>query len=216
MENKIKENLNESDDKYDNKNNEENEEYNYKENDNEENDEENEEEYEEENEEEIEEKKDDFHISTNKNINEEFLKSFYNPDSQLSFRIEGGAQTNIYNLTSQFMNIKGWKVVNKDGSLIKKLTSLELFQFLTEDIIGNNLSLNNYYIFSENNGNYCSGDKLYLSLMDNLSSIFKNQKEKLLNTNSNNIFYNKNFNNINISQSNNKMDNNNYCINFYN
>ena len=178
MENKIKENLNESDDKYDNKNNEENEEYNYKENNNEENDEENEEEYEEENEEEIEEKKDDFHISTNKNINnEEFLKSFYNPDSQLSFRIEGGAQTNIYNLTSQFMNIKGWKVVNKDGSLIKKLTSLELFQFLTEDIIGNNLSLNNYYIFSENNGNYCSGDKLYLSLMDNLSSIFKNQKE---------------------------------------
>ena len=187
-----------------------------------------EEEYEEETEE-----KEDYENVSNSVVNNYFNFLSFNqlPNSNDNFSVFGGAtngQQNtsldnnynmIYFLTEQFMNDSGWNLFNKEGNLIKNFTSLELFKYLTENILANNIQLNDFFILNNKIDIRFLGGELYLLLIDIIPLVLKSRQQQYLNEF--NIFFslqminnggtnllNNNGYNFNINNSNNNLNNN--------
>ena len=71
----------------------------------------------------------------------------------------------LYNLVSEYMSEKGWRIFDKDGNVKKsKCDSFELFSYLT-NILKNNLYLNECIIIDNKNinGKFFQGGKLYVT-----------------------------------------------------
>ena len=113
----------------------------------------------------------------------------------------------IQSLTSQFMETQGWMLYDKDGQFIHSYTSLEIFHYLTENVIKNNIRLDEYVIVPIKSNNNYKGDNFYLLLMDAIPEVLKERKNQYLNGVrdsylypilwQNNYFGNNNLNNIN-------------------
>ena len=54
----------------------------------------------------------------------------------------------MQSLTSHFMDNRGWTLYDKDGQFINCFTSLEIFQYLTYNIIGNNINIKIFKILN--------------------------------------------------------------------
>ena len=115
----------------------------------------------------------------------------------------------IYFLANQFLEIKGWTLLDKYGIKINDFNSLELLDYLTEKV-SENIDLDNYKILAQDTENYYKGGNLFLSLFDMLSLVLFQKKEEynkqiinlLLQINNNNYGFNNDFsfnlgNNIN-------------------
>ena len=115
----------------------------------------------------------------------------------------------IYFLTNQFLEIKGWALLDQYENKINDFNSLELLTYLTEKV-SENIDLDNYKILAQDTENYYKGGNLFLSLFDMLSLVLFQKKEEynkqiinlLLQINNNNYGFNNDFcfnlgNNIN-------------------
>ena len=96
--------------------------------------------------------------------------------------------------TYDYMHNKGWIVFNKVGNQVNDFTSLELFKFLTENILSNNIKLDDY-IISVNNMKF-SGGLIYMSLLNILPVVFDFMEQQIKQDEINKrILGNNNFNN---------------------
>ena len=147
---------------------------------------------------------------------------FNNNNSQIGYRNEFHNNINnysinnqiIYFLANQFLEIKGWTLLDKYGNKINDFNSLELLTYLTEKV-SENIDLDNYKILAQDTENYYKGGNLFLSLFDMLSLVLLQKKEEynkqiinlLLQINNNNYGFNNDFsinlgNNINFPYNN--------------
>ena len=135
----------------------------------------------------------------------------------LPFHNDINIQNNIFfQETILYLETKGWEIYNKDGNIIKKLNSYELFNFLTTEII-NNIPINDYFIGFINSNKRFKGYEAYLILYNNLSNIAKIidkqiERGKLLfaaNNTNNNFNTGNTFPNINLNFGQNILNNNN-------
>jgi hypothetical protein len=166
---------------------------------------------------------------------------FNNNNSQIGYRNEFNNNINnlnnsinnqiIYFLANQFLEIKGWILLDKYGNKINDFNSLELLDYLTEKV-SENIDLDNYKILAQDTENYYKGGNLFLSLFDMLSLVLLQKKEEynkqiinlLLQINNNNYGFNNDFsfnlgNNINFPYNYNLYNNlnlNNNLINMNN
>ena len=115
--------------------------------------------------------------------------------------------TLIY-LTNLHMDNKGWKLLNEHGYLVNIFTSLGIFEYLTNNILGNNIQLKKIFITVDNIDKIFMGDEFYLSLMNIIPLVLSKRQEELnsisfqinyfgLINQGNNNFVNNNFNNSN-------------------
>lgn len=171
----------------------------------------------------------------NNNVNSYFQYLIQNSHSSYNFigNIGGNVANSIisslhneekklYNLVSQYMSSKNWSIYDKDGHIkINSCNSLELFSYLTKNILKNNLKLNDCIIMDNNdNKNSFQGGKLYISLMKIMPLVFnelKIIKQNYYNNIVNNNLGNNNINNFvinnNINLNNQNKDNNFYLNN---
>ena len=149
---------------------------------------------------------------------------FNNNNSQIGYRNEFNNNINnfnnsinnqiIYFLANQFLEIKGWTLLDIYGNKINDFNSLELLDYLTEKV-SENIDLDNYKILVQGTENYYKGGNLFLSLFDMLSLVLLQKKEEynkqiinlLLQINNNNYGFNNDFsinlgNNINFPYNN--------------
>lgn len=87
---------------------------------------------------------------------------------------EDKKRDDIIYLISSFMNNKGWNILFNDGK-IKRFTSFELFEFLTEEILEKNIKLDNMIIWTSTSTEKLKGGYLYLYLQEYLP-LFMNSK----------------------------------------
>jgi len=115
--------------------------------------------------------------------------------------------TLIY-LTNLYMDNKGWKLLNEHGYLVNIFTSLGIFEYLTNNILGNNIQLKKIFITVDNIDKIFMGDEFYLSLMNIIPLVLSKRQDELnsisfqinyfgLINQGNNNFVNNNFNNSN-------------------
>jgi len=84
-------------------------------------------------------------------------------------------------LANQFLEFKGWSLFDKFGNKINDFNSFELFDYLIENILGNNIDLDNYKILAQGTENYYKGGNLILSLFDILPQILSKKKDEFNN-----------------------------------
>ena len=139
-------------------------------------------------------------------------------------------QDNILRLTLDCMDNKGWNIFSQDGNFINEFTSLELFQYLTEKIVGN-IKLDNLYISNKNLKERITGGLMYMKLLEALPSAYQIMENQIMkemelkcnilgatnnlssNIGAGSIFSNNNLN-FNLNNMNNNMNlNNNYIMN---
>ena len=113
----------------------------------------------------------------------------------------------IIYFASQFLQIEGWSLFDKNGYKINDFNSLDLLTYLTEKV-SENIDLDNYKILAQNTENYYKGGNLFLSLFYNLSLVLLQKKDEynkqiiniLLQINNNNYGFNNDFS-INLGNS---------------
>ena len=124
---------------------------------------------------------------------------------------------NIIKLIFNFMSIKGWSLFNKNGEYINNFTSLELFEYLTINILGNNILLDNFKITSEYGKKSFLAGNFYIYLMKIIPLIIHKKKEPYfrgcyniynINNNLNNEIIFPDMNNYNLNNTNNFNYNN--------
>ena len=161
--------------------------------------------------------------------NQNILNNFTILNNNANNNINYLQQNNLLlQMTLTSMNIKGWIVFNKVGNKVGEFTSFELFKFLTENILANNIKLDEYIISSSNYNKFkCPGGSLYMQLLTTLQQAFEINEKKMLQeemikrnltnnnfinnvgaNNINNLFVNNNNFNNNIGLNNNKFNNN--------
>ena len=153
---------------------------------------------------------------------------FNNNNSQIGNRNEFNINNQIiYLLANQYLESKGWTLLDKNGNKINDFNSFELLTYLTEKV-SENIDLDNYIIRVQYTGNNYNGRNLYLSLFDMLSLVLLQKKEEynkqivnlLLQMNNNNCGFNNDFsfnlgNNINFPLNSNLYNNLNLNNNFF-
>lgn len=82
----------------------------------------------------------------------------------------------IIYFASQFLQIEGWSLFDKNGYKINDFNSLDLLTYLTEKV-SENIDLDNYKILAQNTENYYKGGNLFLSLFYNLSLVLLQKKK---------------------------------------
>ena len=150
-------------------------------------------------------------------------------------------QNNIYPINNIFFQLalafvddKGWTVYNKDGNIVNNFNSFELYKFLIENIVANNIKLDDYIIGNQKSDQKFHGGLLYVYLTNTLEYVYQYIGEQYLrkqmelksqitvanNLNNNlgtgNLFPNNNNNfNLNLNNLNNNMNvnNNQYLYN---
>jgi hypothetical protein len=83
----------------------------------------------------------------------------------------------IIYFASQFLQIEGWSLFDKNGYKINDFNSLDLLTYLTEKV-SENIDLDNYKILAQNTENYYKGGNLFLSLFYNLSLVLLQKKDE--------------------------------------
>ena len=122
----------------------------------------------------------------------------------------------LFKLTYTFIGKKGWIVYSQDGNTVNNYTSLELFKFFTEKIVGNSVRLDDYVIGNNQNGERYRGGGLYLSMLNILPLAYQimaeelnNQKNMYAKMMSNNLNNNVGTGNFNLNNLNNNLNLNN-------
>ena len=108
-------------------------------------------------------------------------------------------QDNILKLVLDCMENKGWTVFTQDGNFVNEYNSLELFQYLTETIVGN-IKLDNLYISNKNKSlkERIKGGIMYMKLLEILPiayQIMENQCRKEIELKRNILYTTNNLNN---------------------
>jgi hypothetical protein len=164
-------------------------------------------------------------LSNNQNILNNFNILNNNTNNNINYLQQNNL---LLQMTLSFMNNKGWIVFNNIGNKVGEFTSFELFKFLTENILANNIKLDDYIISANNNNKFkCKGGTLYMQLLTTLQQAFEIKEKQLLQeemikinlsnnnfinnvgaNNINNLFVNNNNFNSNIGLNNNNFNNN--------
>lgn len=110
------------------------------------------------------------------------INILFNTDDQTLINFVKGAafkyetqNNDLFNLFRKNMNYKGWKLqINKSGFLEFRLTTFEMFEYLTR-VIQKNLKLNYLVIHNDFNRDKYEGDAFFFLLKDYLEKNFESQ-----------------------------------------
>ena len=129
----------------------------------------------------------------NNNDSEKYIISGLDIASRPGLNINN--MENRTNLISTFMSKKDFLLFDKNGEYIDNFSPLELFKYLTENILAKNILLDNFKIRNKDGKHFFPAGKYYIYLMKNIPLIIQKLKEPYF-MGINNIYeFNNNLNN---------------------
>ena len=111
----------------------------------------------------------------NNNYSKKYIISGLDLSSRPGLNINN--MENRTNLISTFMSKKDFLLFDKNGEYIDNFSPLELFKYLTENILAKNILLDNFKIRNKDGKHFFPAGKYYIYLMKNIPLIIQKLKE---------------------------------------